>query len=145
MVPIAFTSDHLETLFELGIEYRRLAKEKGVEQYEVIEGLNDSPIFIAERLLNSSSKKSECTASSPKGQPSNNESSCHRRRDLRSDDGVPFERKGLGVTVFEASENAGGNIQTIEKDGYTIEQGPNSLLKSPRLIDLIRMLELETR
>lgn len=47
MVPIAFTSDHLETLFELNIEYRRLAKEKGIEQYEVTEGLNDSPTFIS--------------------------------------------------------------------------------------------------
>jgi ferrochelatase len=46
VVPIAFVSDHLETLFELGIEYRRLAREKGVEQYEVTEGLNDSEKFI---------------------------------------------------------------------------------------------------
>jgi ferrochelatase len=46
IVPIAFTSDHLETLFELGIEYRHVAKEAGVEQYEVTTGLNDSPIFI---------------------------------------------------------------------------------------------------
>jgi ferrochelatase len=46
LVPIAFASDHLETLFELGIEYRRQAKERGVLQYEVAEGLNDSPRFI---------------------------------------------------------------------------------------------------
>ncbi len=46
IVPIAFTSDHLETLFELNIEYRRVAKEAGVEQYELTEGLNDSPTFI---------------------------------------------------------------------------------------------------
>ena len=46
IIPVAFTSDHLETLFELGIEYRRVAMEAGVEQYEVIEGLNDSPMFI---------------------------------------------------------------------------------------------------
>ncbi len=46
IVPIAFTSDHLETLFELGIEYRRLAHEKGVERFEVTEGLNDSEKFI---------------------------------------------------------------------------------------------------
>ena len=44
--PVAFASDHLETLFELGIEYRRVAKEAGVEQYEVTTGLNDSPKFI---------------------------------------------------------------------------------------------------
>ena len=46
LVPVAFASDHLETLFELGIEYRRQAKEAGVGQYEVTEGLNDSPKFI---------------------------------------------------------------------------------------------------
>lgn len=46
VVPIAFTSDHLETLFELGHEYRRVAREAGVEQYEVMTGLNDSPTFI---------------------------------------------------------------------------------------------------
>ena len=46
LVPVAFASDHLETLFELGIEYRRQANEAGVRQYEVTEGLNDSPKFI---------------------------------------------------------------------------------------------------
>lgn len=46
IVPIAFASDHLETLFELGIEYRKLADKFGVEQYEVITGLNDSAKFI---------------------------------------------------------------------------------------------------
>ena len=46
IVPVAFTSDHLETLFELNIEYRRLAEKVGVQRYEVMEGLNDSPHFI---------------------------------------------------------------------------------------------------
>ena len=46
IVPVAFASDHLETLFELGIEYRHVAKEAGVVQYEVTTGLNDSPLFI---------------------------------------------------------------------------------------------------
>ena len=46
LVPVAFASDHLETLFELGIEYRREAMEAGVRQYEVTEGLNESPKFI---------------------------------------------------------------------------------------------------
>jgi ferrochelatase len=47
VVPIAFVSDHLETLFEVGIEFRHLAKEKGIEQFEVTEGLNDSDKFIS--------------------------------------------------------------------------------------------------
>jgi ferrochelatase len=46
VVPIAFASDHLETLFEVGIEFRHLAKESGVEQFEVTEGLNYSEKFI---------------------------------------------------------------------------------------------------
>lgn len=46
LVPVAFASDHLETLFELGIEYRREAEHAGVVQYEVTEGLNDSPKFV---------------------------------------------------------------------------------------------------
>lgn len=54
-----------------------------------------------------------------------------------------LKKKGVDVSVLEASDHVGGNVQTIQKDGYTIEQGPNSLLRSPRLIDLIRMLGLE--
>ena len=46
VVPVAFASDHLETLFELGIEYRHLAESAGVDQYEITTGLNDSPTFI---------------------------------------------------------------------------------------------------
>ena len=56
-----------------------------------------------------------------------------------------LKRKGFAVTVFEQSETVGGNVQTIQKDGYTIEQGPNSLLKAPRLVDLVRLLKLEDK
>lgn len=56
-----------------------------------------------------------------------------------------LKKKGFAVTVFEQSEMVGGNIQTINKDGYTVEQGPNSLLKAPRLIDLVKLLNLEDK
>ncbi len=46
VVPIAFASDHLETLYEVGIEFRHMAKEAGVDQFEVTEGLNYSEKFI---------------------------------------------------------------------------------------------------
>ncbi|MDQ3633747.1 MAG: ferrochelatase [Acidobacteriota bacterium] len=46
VVPIAFASDHLETLFEVGIEFKHLAKEAGIEQFEVTQGLNYSEKFI---------------------------------------------------------------------------------------------------
>ena len=45
-IPIAFASDHLETLFEVGIEFKHLAMKAGVEQFEVTEGLNYSEKFI---------------------------------------------------------------------------------------------------
>ena len=57
--------------------------------------------------------------------------------------GYLLKKKGIDVVVFEASDRVGGNVQTIQKDGYTLEQGPNSLLRSPRLIDLIRKLGIE--
>lgn len=46
VVPVAFASDHLETLFEVGIEFRHMAESAGVEHFEVTVGLNDSPKFI---------------------------------------------------------------------------------------------------
>jgi ferrochelatase len=60
IVPIAFVSDHLETLYEIGIEFRQLAKEKGILQFEVMPALNDSPKFISalkDLVLKSVNKK----------------------------------------------------------------------------------------
>ena len=46
VVPISFVSDHLETLYELKIEYGEIAKSHGIENFIVTEGLNDSDKFI---------------------------------------------------------------------------------------------------
>lgn len=46
VVPVAFASDHLETLYEVGIEFAHMAAKAGVGQFEVTTGLNDSPLFI---------------------------------------------------------------------------------------------------
>ncbi len=46
IVPISFVSDHVETLFELDIEYRHIADKVGIENYIVMKGLNDSELFI---------------------------------------------------------------------------------------------------
>ncbi len=55
-----------------------------------------------------------------------------------------LKKKGFDVTLFEKSERVGGNIQSVKIDGFLIEYAPNSLLKSPRLVDLIKELQLET-
>lgn len=47
VVPIAFVSDHVETLHEINIEAREMAESFGIHQFETMEGLNDSPRFIA--------------------------------------------------------------------------------------------------
>lgn len=47
VVPIAFVSDHLETLVELDIEYAHLAKKLGVPGYFRAPVANDHPDFIA--------------------------------------------------------------------------------------------------
>ncbi|MHB1528398.1 MAG: ferrochelatase [Acidiferrobacteraceae bacterium] len=44
--PVAFVSDHVETLFELGITYRDLAHTLGVREYRVAPALNDDPQLI---------------------------------------------------------------------------------------------------
>ncbi|KAH9176303.1 ferrochelatase [Lactarius sanguifluus] len=44
-VPIAFTSDHIETLYELDLEYGKEAHELGMEVHRA-ESLNGSPVFI---------------------------------------------------------------------------------------------------
>ncbi|KAI5091516.1 ferrochelatase, mitochondrial isoform X1, partial [Silurus meridionalis] len=47
LVPIAFTSDHIETLYELDIEYSQiLAEECGVENIRRSESLNGNPMFF---------------------------------------------------------------------------------------------------
>jgi ferrochelatase len=47
IVPVSFVSDHIETLFELDVEYRKIAGRAGIENYVVMRGLNDSKTFVA--------------------------------------------------------------------------------------------------
>ncbi|KAI8390968.1 ferrochelatase [Radiomyces spectabilis] len=46
VVPIAFTSDHIETLYELDHEYGAEAKKAGVTGWKRAEALNDDPVFV---------------------------------------------------------------------------------------------------
>jgi ferrochelatase len=46
VIPVAFVSDHIETLYELNVEVRDCAMKNGISQFELIEGLNTSPTFI---------------------------------------------------------------------------------------------------
>jgi ferrochelatase len=47
IVPVAFVSDHVETLGEIDHEAREEAQRLGFTQFEMTKGLNDSPMFIS--------------------------------------------------------------------------------------------------
>lgn len=47
MVPLSFVSDHIETLYEIDIQYRDEARALGVTDFRRTEALNSSPAFIA--------------------------------------------------------------------------------------------------
>jgi len=47
VVPVAFVSDHVETLGEIDHEGREEARRLGITHFEMSSGLNDSPKFIS--------------------------------------------------------------------------------------------------
>ena len=46
VVPIAFVSDHSETLWEINIETREEAKHLGIKHFDMSPALNTNPLFI---------------------------------------------------------------------------------------------------
>jgi oxygen-dependent protoporphyrinogen oxidase len=57
-----------------------------------------------------------------------------------------LKRAGLPVTLYEAANRVGGVIQSLRKDGYLAEFGPNTLLEtSPKIGQLVRDAGLQSR
>src|SRR5271168_1952191 len=57
-----------------------------------------------------------------------------------------LKRKGMAVTLYEASDRTGGVIQSLRRDGFLAEGGPNTLLEtSPKIAQLIRDAGLQAR
>ncbi len=46
VIPIAFVSDHSETLYEINMEIRKHAMHRGIRYYDMSPALNSSPSFI---------------------------------------------------------------------------------------------------
>jgi ferrochelatase len=46
VIPIAFVTDHIETLHEINIDVRKHALARGIQQFELMPALNDHPKFI---------------------------------------------------------------------------------------------------
>ena len=47
IVPIAFVTEHIETLHEINIEAREEAHKLGIEKFEMMPAVGDSPTFIS--------------------------------------------------------------------------------------------------
>lgn len=57
-----------------------------------------------------------------------------------------LHRENIPVTVYEAGPRVGGPMQTISRDGYLAECGPNSILEtSPLISNLVNEVGLESR
>jgi oxygen-dependent protoporphyrinogen oxidase len=57
-----------------------------------------------------------------------------------------LKRRGAAVTLYEAGNRAGGVIQSVRRDGFLAEFGPNTILEtSPKIAQLVRDTGLESR
>jgi len=46
LVPVSFVSEHIETLYEIDVEYRRLARELGIPHFSRAKALGTEPAFV---------------------------------------------------------------------------------------------------
>jgi oxygen-dependent protoporphyrinogen oxidase len=57
-----------------------------------------------------------------------------------------LQKQNIPVTVYESSSRVGGAIQTSSRDGFLVENGPNTILESaPEVSALVTDLDLKSR
>ena len=58
--------------------------------------------------------------------------------------GVHLQQSGGDFHIFEAQEQAGGNVRSEQRDGYLCEWGPNGFLDNePATLRLVEILDLQ--
>ena len=68
VIPIAFLTEHIETLHEINIEARAEAEKLGVTEYSMMPALNDSPLLIqalADLVLRAVGLRENAASSAP--------------------------------------------------------------------------------
>ncbi len=53
-----------------------------------------------------------------------------------------LQEKGIDFRLYEANDHVGGNIRTLERDGYVLETGPNSIRMNADFHGLLQDLNL---
>jgi protoporphyrin/coproporphyrin ferrochelatase len=87
VVPISFVSEHIETLQEIDIEYKEIAEEAGIENFQRVPALNTHPVFIDSlaHLVKHSLDEDPCTFAEV----------IHPKKNMKM---YPQERWQLGLT-----------------------------------------------
>ena len=161
--PAGFTSDHLEILYDLDIEARRVAGEAGVA-FARTASLNAEPRMcaaLAELVVRSaetisspdepaswpSSAVGSAGSRRPGCSPADSRSSGRARRRMSDSGAVVLptatDLEEVEVVVLEADERFGGKILSGEFQGRPIDFGPdNFLTRDPSAAELCRQLGL---
>ena len=86
LLPIAFVSEHSETLVELDIEYRHLAETRGARGYFRVPTVGTAPEFIAglAEMVRESLRNGGPPTSSPPASSTSNSSSSTASLEKRS-------------------------------------------------------------
>jgi oxygen-dependent protoporphyrinogen oxidase len=58
--------------------------------------------------------------------------------------GYYLQKSGVSVLVLEQSDRPGGLIRSVRRDGFLLEEGPQSFLLTMPMLDLIRDLGIES-
>ena len=124
--PIGFLCDHVEILYDIDIGFRDFAAGIGLEVVRP-QSLNDSSLLTAtlEDLARQGFARLAAKASS----------SCTRCRPMIAIVGggisglataYQLACEGVEFTLFEASGRLGGIVETVHRQGFVIECGPDS-------------------
>jgi ferrochelatase len=115
VVPISFVSEHIETLQEIDIEYREIAEESGIENFQRVPALNTHPMFI--------DSLAQMVVSSLSNPPCTFDTVAHPNKNMKM---YPQERWEWGMTT--AAEVWNGRLAMLGFIALLIElisgQGP---------------------
>lgn len=100
VVPISFVSEHIETLQEIDIEYREIAEEAGIDNFQRVPALNTHPVFI--------DALAQLVVNSLEHQPITFEGIIHPKKNMKM---YPQERWEWGMTT--AAEVWNGRLAMV--------------------------------
>ncbi|MGL5034423.1 MAG: ferrochelatase [Microcystaceae cyanobacterium] len=108
VVPISFVSEHIETLQEIDIEYREIAEEAGIHNFQRVPALNTYPVFIDSltQMVVTALSEPACTF----------DSVAHPKKNMKM---YPQERWEWGMTT--AAEVWNGRLAMLGFIGLLVE------------------------